>query len=477
MMSSFSPSIAKENPSASTETSFWKHFAKNHWEQKELVTDNPALAGPMSEEELFRIVSRLPESPFRGPFVRPWYLVLRLINKIFLRSSERIEPRVLLHFVIESRWKIVRRFRIKFGLFVSRKRLPRPEDGSFLGYHERISRELNPSWRRFLGLQRRRYCLKVYHPEMASFKMWEATSKKITTKLYKQVGMSNGGYYYEFFIGDYSRSPIGVHRDDESLFHFPVVGTKAVRLWSPEFVQQHPDIKGCLNYKSYKDGSILVKAGPGQTIYWPSKYWHIGEAEAEGQFSVSLALGLVVRSEPKLVTQNTTQLRFPLREFDPKTVPFDPDNLQRSVETIPLGVLRPTDGRAGWKMDTPTAAWLRAVTSIGALFPPTPDHSIVISDEDIVCGHPYCPVVSVPCTDHQLLIGVAGHVFSAPNTYDVRGLIAFANSRSTDRVSSLVGRFSEDLSDEDVRNLLRELVQCRGLVRLPEPKSPRQLYS
>ena len=331
-----------------------------------------------------------------------------------------------------------------------------------------MNRQLNPRWRRLLRLRPRRYSLIVNYPEMASFELWEATSKKIATKLYKQIGMSNGGYYCGIFIGDYARTPFGVHRDYESSFHFPILGTKVLRLWSPEFVQQHPGIRGCLNYASYEDGSILVKARSGETIYWPSKYFHSGEGQ--GQFSVSFAIGFVVRSEPKVLTQNIAQSRSPLDPFDPKTVAFDPDDLQESVGSIPLGVLREPDKRKG-VMDTPAVAWLRAVTSIGALCPPAPDGSIVISDEEFLCGHPFCPVVIVPSTDHQLLIGVAGHVFSAPNTSDVHGLIAFANSRLSERVGALVDKFSEHLRKEDVRNLLSELVQCRGLVQLEAAKS------
>ena len=465
-MSLVSPSISRESTSLTTDTRFWQDFAKNHWERKELVSDHPALAAPVSEEQIFSIVSGFTESSLRGPFARPWsYFVARLIAR-FVNRPRRQQPRLLANFVIESDWKIIRRFRAMFGPFVRRKRLPLPEDCSFLGYHQRITRQLNPWWRRLLGLRQRRYCLKLYSPELASFELWEATSKKFTTKLYKQVGMSNGGYYYEMFIGDYSRSPIGVHRDEETLFHFPMVGTKAMRLWPPEFVEQHPGIKGCLNYGPYKDGSILVKASPGETIYWPSKYWHIGEVETEGQFSVSLALGLVVRSEPRLPTKLITPRRSNPATFDAKTVPFDPDNLQESVRSIPLGLLRPTDRRAGWPTDTPTVGWLRAVTAIGALFPPAPDGSIAFSDEDFLCGYAFCPVVSVPSTDHQLLIGVAGHVFSAPNTSDVRGLIAFANSGLSERVGSLIKKFTQHLSKEDVQNLLSELVQCRGLVKL-----------
>src|SRR5262249_28972072 len=93
------------------------------------------------------------------------------------------------------------------------------------------------------------------------------------------------------------------------------------------------------------------------------------------------------------------------------------------------------------------------------------DNAIVISDEELVCGHPFCPVVTVPSTDHQLLLSVAGHVFSAPDTSNVRGLIAFTNSGLSERVGTLVDKFAIHMRKEEVRTLLSELVQCRGLVR------------
>jgi hypothetical protein len=452
---------------------FWQHFATHHWEQKELVTDHPALAAPMSEAQLFDLVSRLPESPARGSLGGRRSLVAQFIRRSiedlavrlstrFLAPPQPKAPRLLLRFTIESPSRFINGIRVRYATLGRRGRLPRPDDHSFEGYHRRITSELNPRWRRLLGLRRRRYSLIINYPEMASFDLWETTSKQIAAPLYRNAGMNNGGYYYNIFMGDYSRTPFGVHVDDESLFHFPIVGTKALRLWPPEFVRQHPAIKGCMDYGSYVDGSVLVKASPGETIYWPSKYWHIGEGE--GQFSVSLALGMIVRTEPYVMRLIRHQAPATLERFDSKTVPFDPDDPQASLRSVPLGVLRLPHRRKG-AADTPAAAWLRAVSALGALCPPVPDTARAISDEEIVRGRPGCPVLTVPSTDHHLLIGAAGHVFAAPDTADVRGLIAFANSGSCERFGSLVERVNSETRQDEMRRLLGELIRCRALVR------------
>jgi hypothetical protein len=456
---------------------FWQHFATHHWEQKELVTDHPALAAPMSPAQLFDLVSRLPESRPRGSQSRVAQFIRRSLEDLATRLSTRFvappqpkDPTLLLRFTIESPSRFINGIRVRYArlvrrgraTLVRRGRLPRPDDGSFEGYHRRITSELNPRWRRLLGLRRRRYSLIINYPEIASFDLWEATSKQIAAPLYRHAGMNNGGYYYNIFMGDYSRTPFGVHVDDESLFHFAIVGTKALRLWSPEFVRQHPAIKGCTDYASYVDGSVLVKASPGETIYWPSKYWHIGEGE--GQFSVSLALGMIVRTEPQLTRLIRRQAPATIERFDSKTVPFDPDDPQASLRSVPLGVLRPTHRRTG-PDDTPAAAWLRAVSALGALCPPVPDAARAISDEEIVRGRPGCPVLTVPSTDHYLLIGAAGHVFAAPDTADVRGLIAFANSGLCERFGTLVERVNSETKQDEMRRLLGELIRCRALVR------------
>lgn len=157
--------------------------------------------------------------------------------------------------------------------------LPLKRDGDLLGYHRRMSALFED------------YCLvcdellRVSHAE-------EKFLAEFTRDLYRHVGFPNRFAEMGLYLGNYRRTPFGVHVDGCGVFSFPVVGKKKFRLWTPAYAAKNPDLDRAFEYKAHRKASSLLTAGPGGMTYWPSSAWHI--AESKGEFSATWSLGVWV---------------------------------------------------------------------------------------------------------------------------------------------------------------------------------------
>jgi hypothetical protein len=94
------------------------------------------------------------------------------------------------------------------------------------------------------------------------------------------------------YLGNYRKTPFGVHVDRCGVFSFPVIGIKKIRLWKATYVKKNPQLDRAFEYTKYKKASQLIEARPGDMTYWPSSSWHI--AESDGTFSATWSLGIWV---------------------------------------------------------------------------------------------------------------------------------------------------------------------------------------
>jgi hypothetical protein len=94
----------------------------------------------------------------------------------------------------------------------------------------------------------------------------------------------------ELFLGNYRRTPSGVHRDQADIFCFAIEGKKCFRLWPAEAIRSSSPETGPVPYENHLKRSVCVEGMPGAIFYWPSSYWHI--AESGGQLGSSLSVGL-----------------------------------------------------------------------------------------------------------------------------------------------------------------------------------------
>lgn len=110
--------------------------------------------------------------------------------------------------------------------------------------------------------------------------------------LYSHVGRPNRFAELGLYLGNYRRTPFGVHVDRCGVISIPVVGRKIFRIWKPEFVEKHPELKEAFSYDEFKKDSEVLTASVGDVTYWPSHSWHI--AESDGQFSCTWSIGIWV---------------------------------------------------------------------------------------------------------------------------------------------------------------------------------------
>ncbi len=160
--------------------------------------------------------------------------------------------------------------------------LPVKNDKSLQGYHQRMNSQFKD-----YGL----VCDELLQV-LDSSPRARAALRKFLRGLYEFVGVPNRFAELGLYLGNYRKTPFGVHVDPCGVFSFPVVGQKTFRLWDPAFVEKNPELKEAFSYDEFKKKSYVMQVGPGDISYWPSTHWHI--AESDGSFSCTWSIGIWV---------------------------------------------------------------------------------------------------------------------------------------------------------------------------------------
>lgn len=320
----------------------WNTFAEQHWESSPLTRRNFPSAPPLSPNRLFDLIRKACTDPaFSND-----NLVEFFIGDKKVRHSEIGE------------------------LF------PAATDGSFERYYERVKSVIGD----------RGLCIHASHFECVDYSLWQ-WGRDFLSQLYACVGMTQLGAEFQVFIGDYRQTPIGIHRDETNVFHFPIIGRKCMRLWSDEFGKRHPELRNRVAYSDYLEGSELLEAEVGGMFYCPSSYWHVGESS--GDFSASLVLALY--SFPDLTVPLLIQLgrslaipQDTLAKARP-IVEFDPNNLQGTGEHPPSALVAAVNRiKAQLSDDAVALMWMKLSTAYGFLHPPLPENPAEIAETDLV---------------------------------------------------------------------------------------------
>jgi hypothetical protein len=236
----------KSSPSPSVlDQKFWSHFAKNIWEKKTLVLKNvksPLLE--MNEAEIFKLLvlysHRCRQLKDASGFK-------------FYISGIQAHPEDVLQI------------------------LPLKKDKNLLGYHARMQALFED------------YCL-VCDELLQVNAEKQALLVDFTSELYRHVGFPNRFSEMGLYLGNYRKTPFGVHVDSCGVFSFPVVGNKKFRIWTSAFAKKNPKLDRAFEYPKFKKDSLVLEASAGDLTYWPSSAWHI--AEGDGSFSATWSLGV-----------------------------------------------------------------------------------------------------------------------------------------------------------------------------------------
>lgn len=222
-----------EPMSTSRSHPFWRTFASRYWEQGSGEFEQPT-AGPLiSEANAFSAAVALADSSRQGKAV--------VEACIWLDGQKQLDPLPL---------------------------LPLASDGSFHAYGERVLRDSGA--REFTTLLPE---LHYYNPDLL------AEVRSILLPLTAACGLPSGWTDTAMFVGRYERTPFGIHYGPMSVMTVPVIGRKTFRVWSEAEIARHPELVGVTSYNPEASISKLLSGKPGDILYWPSRDWHIAEAD------------------------------------------------------------------------------------------------------------------------------------------------------------------------------------------------------
>jgi ribosomal protein L16 Arg81 hydroxylase len=397
---------------------FWQVFARQYWEKKPLARDNVFSDSPINKLELFKAVKRSCDL-----------------------SKDRNGVQLRLFVDGEAR-----------DLYRAYKLLPKDTDSSFESYHDRLEAELKG----------KKYSLIINYLEAHSFPLW-AWSRGFLRGLYDQVGMNTLGVYYALFMGNYKKTPFGVHHDPESVFHLPIIGTKRMRTWSSSYVVDNPRLKMSTQYQDHIKESTLLQASPGGIVYWPSDLWHIGEYSGELSVSLALSLNCFKNLVKPLLAQILDQYHANSNTNN-VTIEFRSEALQESVQRLPEIMVEAGEFiNKRSSNDYLRHMWLKTVTGYNFVYVPVPVELPPLHLEDYIIGSSEYPILIMQLEENQLAVSANGHILNFPDTTAMRALINEINKGIELRISDLSNANNINLGTREALEILNQLQGIRAI--------------
>ncbi|PCG82133.1 cupin [Streptomyces sp. WZ.A104] len=324
---------------------------------------------------------------------------------------------------------------------------PELSDGSLDGYEQRMAARLDGQ----------RYALVVHRFHAFSHPLW-ARAQRFYGGLWERVGQPTHSAGSTLFHGSYEHSPVGVHQDRFATFMYCVRGTKRMRFWA-ERPWSDP-VHTVLDYQPYLASSFVAEVEPGDLLYWPSRYYHVGESAGDAP-ATSVNVGIPRREhrpyyEIKDLFRGTgpvasAPLFTPDAGADGRLAGELPPALADAVETFARHL---EEDRFA---ERATALALRVRTA-GGFWPTEPPAEERVLDDDTpvrACA----PLLAAP-GDGTRACAANGHAVSGPITAEALAVLRRLDAGEAVSVGELpVSRRAE------VRRLLQELESFRAVTR------------
>jgi 50S ribosomal protein L16 3-hydroxylase len=224
--------------------SYWKAFAKGHWDK------SPA------------VISGVKNSPFASSD--------SIMEGLFQVAENYRKTRSGVSFYVDK------------GLLVDKYEITRVlPDRSGLTFKDYAAQTTEKLQGREFGIQ-----IVNFQSHMGLDFLFRV--KNFLNGLFQILGVSLGSVEVELFMGTYSKTPFGVHKDKANIFCFPIEGAKSMRVW-PDKIFKGMAVPPT-DYSTYMSNSKLLKGEVGDILTWPSSYWHVGETTSGPSLSLSLAV-------------------------------------------------------------------------------------------------------------------------------------------------------------------------------------------
>jgi 50S ribosomal protein L16 3-hydroxylase len=292
--------------------------------------------------------------------------------------------------------------------------------------------------------------------------------RQFVRELYGVTGLPGEQAKATLFLGNYARTPFGLHRGRSDNFMFAVDGIKRIRAWPDAFFRDKPDLTNRLDYERYNPESVVLEARPGDVIYWPASYWHIGE-DAGGP-SIAISLALFMDPQPGADLAQTLEQEIATRSPGgrprrPRAAKGIAAGVQRDLRTLRAIAHGPSLARAL------AADRLNRVTGAGFIRVPPAAPARVLVAGDVVRGDPEFPLRWVTVGD-EIVCSANGHAIAVPADPRMPGLLRRLTSSEPLRVGDLMARYSGTVrrgaveftaSRREIRTLLERLLALRAI--------------
>ncbi|MGC8922151.1 JmjC domain-containing protein [Streptomyces sp. PG2] len=350
--------------------------------------------------------------------------------------------------------------------------LPTGEDGAFDAYDARLAARL----------EGRRHALVINSFHTFDTALW-SRERDFFAGLWDRVGLPLTGAITTLFHGTYEHSPVGVHKDRFATFMFGLRGRKRMRFW-PRRPWDEP-VSTKVDYADHRAESFTADVGPGDLLYWPADYYHVGEsATAAPATSVNVGVprqdhqagyeleSLIADLDPDRLTGRGS-LDTLLRHHDaPATAP-GPDADGLLPPTLPEGLATPVETlRAFSRPDRltrrVTLVSLRRWTAEG--FEPVPPAAPPrpLADTDILRTDRRARVVRAADGDGGSLCAANGHHTRTPlEQHELARLLRALSPAGAVPVAVLLDAVTPGAHREAARTLLEELESFGALHRGP----------
>ena len=296
--------------------------------------------------------------------------------------------------------------------------LPHEEDVDLIQYFSRLVALYNGS----------EITVNVASLQSYSYVLWKYVCK-LLGPLYKAFGLPSIRTDLDIFLGNYKKTPFGLHKDIADNISFVLQGRKRMRVWPYEIfssycksvdgLRQEVSLEGVIDYEEYKDQSIVLEGEPGDILYWPSTYWHIGEAAEDFHASVNLSF----YSPSKPIDQLSEMLRQGIEKKLgnkkwvgtypwPVAVGIEPTSLPEGLLSLQNNMQQYLEG-IEFKVAL-TALWLNRLTGFGFVKVPPKAHDRVLLEYPTISADVSFPILWDLVSSNKLLVSANGHCILVP---------------------------------------------------------------
>ncbi|MFF7245833.1 cupin [Embleya sp. NPDC008237] len=347
--------------------------------------------------------------------------------------------------------------------------LPRAGDGSLDGYAHRLAERLAG----------RRYSLTVqafhaFHPAL-----WRR-ERAFYDGAFRRFGLPLSSAITTMFHGNYEHTQIGAHKDRFASFMFALQGRKRMRFW-PERPWTEA-VTSVLDYERYLPASFAVEVHPGEMLYWPSSYHHVGESALDETPATSVNVGL-----PREFTRSAFEVAEYLTEPTPESMlseemetaglpplagpawaPADPIDGSSVMGELPSALAQAVDFFRSGIDERSLNEWVATLSlrrwTAGGFFPSPPPAPHRALDDEATVTLPVDEPVRWHDTGAARIVAACGH--TTRTTLDAhtltRLLTALRTSRGGTRTGTLLDRLPT-AAREDARHLLEDLSRFHAL--------------